>query len=154
MLSTVMPPQLDVVTATLKNTLTIYLVVSTRNPISHDIWFIFIFLLNTICDFDLLLYRSPYYLRPRLRSAIRQRYTSYTGPFLYIIMTCVRVCHHFMATYSVLNASVFLSMLSGLFAGCSIAARQLLYRLSSPICTRNAVSLLLYTVVYDVSWPS
>jgi hypothetical protein len=95
---------------------------------------------NTICDLDRLLYRSPYYfyMRSRTRSAVPPvlRRVNIVHRHVFILM-CFRVCG-------------ILSLLSA----CSIAARQLLYRLSLPLwlCTCIAVSTIsLYRFLYDVS---
>jgi hypothetical protein len=109
-------PQIDVVTATLKNMLTIGC--DTRNPTSHDIWLIFIFLLNTICDFDLLLYRSPYIcvsdcVRPFV-SGIR-RIPARFYILLWRASECVTTSRHLLGVKRFCNFIIIVRLLRRMF---------------------------------------
>jgi hypothetical protein len=118
---------------------------------------------NTICDFNRLLYRrSPYYFYASSiasggSSASAGRVATgkrHTPDRFYFDMrpSALPLRGNLLDVKRFSTFLMFLSLLSGNFAGCSVAARQLLYRLSLYTFVRAKQYILAVTVPLSVTF--
>jgi hypothetical protein len=105
---------------------------------------------NTSCDLDRLLYRSPYYFyaspitfgrsSASVRVVTRKRRTPPGRFYIDVRASVPPLRGNLLGVKRFSTFFIFLSLLSDFFAGWSIVASQLLYRLSLPLYTLCDVS--------------